>query len=54
MADQRNLLINFVPAQPGKWNVSGIGDTSLPVIGQGDAQITSVVNGKPMEGSKIL
>ena len=50
MTDQRNLLINFVPAEPGQWNVSGIGDTTLPVIGQGDVQITSVVNGKHMEG----
>jgi hypothetical protein len=33
--------------------VSGIGDTTLPVIGQGDVQITSVVNGKHMEGTKI-
>lgn len=51
MTDQRNLLINFVRAEPGQWNVSGIGDTTLPVIGQGDVQITSVVNGKQMEGT---
>jgi hypothetical protein len=50
MTDQRNLLINFVPAEPGQWGVSGIGDTSLPVLGQGDVQITSVVNGKSMQG----
>jgi hypothetical protein len=52
MTDQWNLLINFVPAEPVQWSVSGIGDTSLPVLEQGDVHITSVVNGKSMQGKK--
>lgn len=54
MTDQRNLIINFVPAEPGQWNVSGIGDTTLSVIRQGDVQITSVVNGKSMVGTNLI
>lgn len=50
MTDQRDLLINFVPVGSEQWNVSGIGGTSLPVIGQGDVPISSVVNGKLLEG----
>jgi hypothetical protein len=44
MTDQRDLLINFVLVGPEQWNVSGIGGTSLPVIGQGDLPISSIVN----------
>ena len=50
MTDQRDLLINFVPVGPEQWNVSGIGGTSLPVIGQGDVIISSIVDGKLLEG----
>ena len=50
MTDQRDLLINFVPVGPEQWNVSGIGGTSLPVIGKGDVIISSIVDGKLLEG----
>lgn len=51
MTDKRDLLINFVPVGPEQWNVSGIGGTSLPVIGQGDVLMSSIVlNGKLLEG----
>lgn len=51
MTDQRDLLLNFVPVGPEQWNVSGIGGTSLPVIGQGDVLMSSIVlNGKLLEG----
>lgn len=50
MTDQRNLLINFVPVGLEQWSVSGIGDTNLSVLGQGDVVISAVVNGKNMEG----
>jgi hypothetical protein len=51
MTDQRNLLINFVPAGLEQWNVSGIGGTNLSVLGQGDVVISAVVNGKTLEGT---
>jgi hypothetical protein len=50
MTDQRDLLINFVPVGLEQWNVSGIGGTSLPVIGKGDVIISSIVDGKLLEG----
>lgn len=55
MTDQRDLLLNFVPVGPEQWNVSGIGGTSLPVIGQGDVLMSSIVlNGKLLEGIVTL
>lgn len=50
MTDQRNCLINFIPVAPGQWTVSGIGGTSLPVTGQGDVEIISIVNGNKLQG----
>jgi hypothetical protein len=50
MTDNRALLTNFVPTGPEKWSVSGIGESSLTVAGQGDVILTATVNGEHLHG----
>lgn len=50
MTDQRDLLTNFIPVGSERWTVSGIGNTNLPVTGQGDVTLTAYVDGKSLKG----
>ena len=51
MTDNRSFLINFVPTGPERWSVSGIGESSLTVAGQGDVVITAPVKGERLHGT---
>lgn len=48
--DNRALLTNFVPTDPERWSVSGIGESSFTVAGQGDVILTATVNGEHLHG----
>ena len=45
MTDQRLMLTNFKTIDPGTWTVGGIGDNRLTVLGQGDVEFSSTVEG---------
>lgn len=45
MTDQRSIIWNFKPIDSGAWYVSGIGDTRLSVLGQGDVNAVTTING---------
>ena len=51
MTDQRQILNNFNPIAPGLWTVSGIGNNRLSVLGQGEVEYSSVVNGVTHSGT---
>lgn len=44
MSDQRSILINFEPIEPGTWTVTGIGNTKLFALGKGDVLYSAFVN----------
>ena len=45
MTDQRSMLTNFTPIQPGTRSVKGIGGTSLSVLGTGNVEIFALIDG---------
>ena len=45
MSDQRQLMINYKPIEPGTWSVSGIGGMTLPVLGVGDVPVITQIDG---------
>lgn len=45
MTDQWHILNNFEPIAPGTWTVAGIGNNCMAVLGQGEVEYSSVVNG---------
>lgn len=47
----RDLLVNFVPAGPERWMVSGIREAKLAVSGQGDVYVKVTFNGITLEGN---
>jgi hypothetical protein len=51
MTDNRAFLTNFVPTGSENWSVSGIGETSLTVAGQGDVSLCAAVNGERLYGT---
>ncbi len=51
VADNRGLLINFVPAEHDKWTISGIGEAKLSIAGQGDVNLYATVNGSTLSGT---
>ncbi len=51
MADNRGLLVNFVPVEHDKWTVSGIEEAKLLVAGQGDVNLHATINGKTLNGT---
>jgi hypothetical protein len=51
MTDNRAFLTNFVPTGSENWSVSGIGETSLTVAGQGDVSLCATVNGERLYGT---
>lgn len=50
MTDNKSVLQNFIPIEPGRWKVAGIGGTTLDVCGQGDISVRSMVDGKTHQG----
>ena len=53
MTDQLSMLHNFVATTVDDWLVTGIGDSKLIVKGKGEVVITSIVNGKSLNGNNI-
>ena len=49
--EARSFLFNFVPTGPERLSVSGIGELSLTVAGQGDVVITATVKGERPHGT---
>ena len=49
MSDQRQLMINYKPIEPGTWSVSGIGGMTLPVLGVGDVPVITQINGEEQD-----
>lgn len=56
MSDQKEWLQNFVPVPEGSWSVNGIGSSSYPVRGYGDANVWTTTNNhkKPATIKKVL
>ena len=50
MTDNRAFLTNYIPTESEKWSVSGIGETSLTVAGQGDVSLCATVNREHLYG----
>ena len=49
MSDQRQLMINYKPIEPGTWSVSGIGGMTLPVLGVGDVPVITQIDGEEQD-----
>jgi hypothetical protein len=43
MTDQRSMLTNFTPIQPGTRSAKDIGGTSLSVLGTGNVEIFALI-----------
>ena len=56
MSDQKEWLQNFVPVPEGSWSVNGIGSSSYPVRGYGDAHVWTTTDNqkKPATIKKVL
>jgi hypothetical protein len=46
MTGNRDLLVNFAPAGPKCWMVSGVGESKLAVAGQGDVKVVALPMGR--------
>jgi hypothetical protein len=51
MTDNRAFLTNYVPTGSEKWSVSGFGETSLTLAGQGNFSVCATVNGERLYGT---
>ncbi len=50
MSEHRQFFTNFQEVPPGSWRVNGIGSAQLMVLGTGNIEIISFVNGQRKEG----
>jgi len=50
MTDKKHFFTSFESVKPGSWHVYGIGGIKLEVLGVGDIEIETVVNGEKKSG----